>query len=196
MVSKDGDARARLQQAALELFQERGYEQTTAAAIAARANVTERTFFRYFPDKREVLFGGEATLRAALLGALETAPLSLGPLDALFHAFHATESLLVGNRPFAKPRQAIISSTPTLREREVAKHAALTDILVDALQRRGVSDLQAVLAAHAGMAAFVLSTLGWLDNPEPGLRVRLEKARQELASLLDHPELPTGQLET
>ena len=95
--------RLRLQQAALELFTKHGFDRTTAAGIAARAGVTERTFFRYFPDKRETLFGGEAVLRPALTDALAAAPAGLSPLDALFHAFCAVLPLLEGNRDFAVP---------------------------------------------------------------------------------------------
>jgi len=50
------NARGRLEQAAYELFLDRGYEQTTVADIARRAGLTERTFFRHYADKREVLF--------------------------------------------------------------------------------------------------------------------------------------------
>ncbi len=69
-MNDEADARTRLQRAALELFREHGYDRTTAAGIAARAGVTERTFFRYFPDKREVLFDGEAVLRTALTASV------------------------------------------------------------------------------------------------------------------------------
>ena len=192
MARSEGDARSRLQQAALELFHENGYEQTTAAAIAARAGVTERTFFRHFPDKREVLFDGEAILRSALLGAIAAAPAALGPVDTLFYAFHSVETLLVDNRPFSKPRHAIISATPALREREIAKLAALTDALTAGLRTRGVGDLQAVLATHAGMAAFVHSTLAWLENPVPGLGARLDAARQAMTALLGGEAAPSA----
>ena len=176
--------RARLQRAALELFRERGYDRTTAAEIAARAGVTERTFFRYFPDKREVLFDGAATLRAALTAAVADAPAGLEPLDTLFRAFRSVLPALEANRPFSEPRQAVIAATPALQERELAKTAALADALADALKARGVADLRAVLAARAGMAAFVQATVAWLDDPEPGLGGRLDLARRELNALV------------
>ena len=116
----------RLQQAALELFRERGFDQTTAAEIAARAGVTERTFFRHFPDKREILFNGEASLRTALTNAVADAPADLEPLQALLFAFHAVEAMLEENRPFSEPRHQVIAAVPALRERELAKVAALT----------------------------------------------------------------------
>ena len=185
MVAKnEDDVRVRLQRTALELFRERGYDQTTAAEIAARAGVTERTFFRHFPDKREVLFDGEARLRAALTAVIADAPEGLGPLDTLFRAFRSVQPLLEGNRPFSKPRHEVISSTPALHERELAKTAALADALAAALQARGVADLRAVLAARIGMAAFAHATVCWLDDPEPGLGERLDLAYRALKALL------------
>ena len=184
-MARDEDGmRVRLQRAALELFRERGYDRTTAAEIAARAGVTERTFFRHFPDKREVLFDGEAILRAALTATIADAPDGLGPIDTLFRAFRSVLPLLEDNRPYSKPRHEIISSTPALHERELAKMAALADALAAALKARGVADLKAVLAAQTGMAAFVHATISWLDDPEPGLSTRLDLACHELKELL------------
>ena len=184
-VARDEDGlRVRLQRAALELFHERGYDRTTAAEIATRAGVTERTFFRHFPDKREVLFDGEAILRAALTAAIANAPAGLGALGTLFRAFRSVLSLLEDNRPYSKPRHEVISSTPALHERELAKMAALADALAAALKARGVADLKAVLAAQTGMAAFAHATISWLDDPEPGLARRLDLACDELRALL------------
>ena len=134
------DARRRLQQAALELFLERGYEQTTASEIAARAGVTERTFFRHFPDKREVLFDGQLTLKAALTGAIAEAPETLQPLEILLWVFRSLEQPLEDNRSFVVPRQQVIAGTPALQERELAKTAALTEDMALALRQRGVGE--------------------------------------------------------
>lgn len=184
MARGEDDVRVRLQGAALELFRERGYDRTTTAEIAARVGVTERTFFRHFPDKREVLFDGEAKLRAALTASIADAPSQLGPLDTLFHAFRSLQLLLEDNRPFSKPRHEVISATPALHERELAKMATLADALAAALKARGVADLQAVLAARTGMAAFVHATISWLDDPEPGLGERLDLAYRALGDML------------
>ena len=184
MAKKEDGVRPRLQGAALALFRERGYDRTTAAEIAARAGVTERTFFRHFPDKREVLFDGEATVRAALTASIADAPAGLGPLDTLFRAFRSFQPTLEDNWSYSKPRHEVIAATPALQEREVAKTAALADALAAALKARGVADLRAVLAARAGMAAFVHATLSWLDDPEVGLGERIDLAFRELKALL------------
>ena len=180
----EDEVRVRLQRTALALFRERGYDRTTAAEIAARAGVTERTFFRHFPDKREVLFDGEARLRAALTRSIADAPDGLGPLDALFRSFRSVQPMLEDNRPFSKPRHEVISDTPALQERELAKMAALADALAAALRARGIADLQAVLAARTGMAAFAHATIAWLDDPTPGLGERLDLAHGALTALL------------
>jgi len=128
VTKKEDDVRTRLQGAALELFRERGYDRTTAAEIAARAGVTERTFFRYFPDKREVLFDGEAMVQAALTASIADAPAGLGPLDTLFRAFRSFQPVLEDNWSYSKPRHEVISATPALHERELAKIAALVPL--------------------------------------------------------------------
>ena len=184
MAQPGPEARVRLQQAAAELFREHGYDRTTAAEIAARAGVTERTFFRHFPDKREVLFDGQAVLVDALTASIAAAPEALGALDTLFQAFRSVTQLLEDNRPFSKPRQEVISATPVLHERELSKLEALSDALVLGLKARGIPDLQATLAARAGIAAFADATRSWLEEETPGLAERLDLAERALKSLL------------
>ena len=167
----------------MALFRERGYDRTTAAEIAARAGVTERTFFRYFPDKREVLFDGETILRDALTASIAEAPSALEPLDTLFRAFRSLRPLLEENWSYSKPRQEILSATPALRERELTKIAALADSLAEALGVRGVPDLRATLAARIGMAAFAQAIVLWLDDSSVGLDARFDLAFDEVRKL-------------
>jgi AcrR family transcriptional regulator len=173
----------RLRAAALKLFQQRGYEATTAADIAAEAGVTERTFFRYFPDKREVMFDGEQRVRETLLAAIEECPGGLGPLDILFRAFHAFEADLKRRRQYAALRQTLIAATPALQERELAKIAALAEALATALQAKGVAPLEAWFAAQAGMAAFTHATIAWLEGEGVNYAAVLDKARHAISSM-------------
>ncbi len=168
-------ARRRLQQATLELFRERGYDATTTAEIAARAGVTERTFFRHFPDKREALFDGEEAFRDALTDAVARAPKGLVPMDALLCAFRSVEPMLERNRAFTEPRREIVARTPALQERVLTKTANLIGALSAALGRRGVDDGLAYLAAQIGMAAFGYAAKAWFDDPRPGLDVHLRR---------------------
>lgn len=167
----------------MELFRERGFDQTTSAEIASRAGVTERTFFRHFPDKREILFDGEAALRAALIDGVASASLGLPPLEILFHAFSSVERMLEDNRPFSEPRAEVIAAVPALRERELAKVAALNDALASALRQRGVEHRQATLAARVGMAAMSEAAYAWLGNPSRRLHDHLADAFNDLMAL-------------
>ncbi|MGW5265614.1 TetR family transcriptional regulator [Microbispora sp. NPDC004025] len=183
MPRSGAEARRRLQQAALELYRDRGFDQTTTAEIAARAGVNERTFFRHFPDKREVLFDGESDLRAALTRAVAEAPEGLGPLETLLRAFRKVEHILEGNRPFAEPRLQVIAVTPALRERDLAKTASLTEAVAEALRQRGVGDRLAGLAARTGWAAFHQAVQAWIDDPSQSLDAHLLEAFDDLRAL-------------
>ena len=177
------EARRRLQQATLELFQQQGYDATTTAEIAARAGVTERTFFRHFADKREALFDGEEEFRDILAEAVVAAPQDMSPMEALFHAFRSVEPLLQRNRPFTAPRQKVIAETPALQERVLTKTANLTVGLSNALDQRGVEEGAAAFAAQIGMAMLARATSAWLADPAMDLSAYLAKSRAELRRL-------------
>lgn len=177
------DVRRRLRDAALALYRERGYDRTTTAEIAARVGVTERTFFRYFPDKREVLFEGEAAFHKALSTAIAEAPGALGPMEALLWAFRSIQQMFVDNRPFTEPAQEVIVGTPALQERQLAKTATTIAAAAAALQRRGVEANLAALAAGTGMAVFGHAARAWVDDPSLSLGIHLERAFQALHEL-------------
>ncbi|WP_052172845.1 TetR/AcrR family transcriptional regulator [Nocardia sp. BMG111209] len=158
----------RLQQAALELFASRGYEQTTATEIAQSVGLTERTFFRHFADKREVLFHGQELLQGAFLTGMDSAPAGAGALDVVIVAMHsaATEFFPAERRPHSRARQTIIDRNPALRERERHKLATLGATVAAALRDRGIGELPAVLAAESGIMVFRLAFGLWIREGE------------------------------
>jgi len=158
------DARGRLEQAALALYGERGFEQTTVAEIAARAGLTERTFFRHFADKREVLFAGAGTLQDLLVSTLASTPDSAAPIDAVAAALEAAGALLQERRDYARQRQAVIAANVDLQERELIKLASLASALAGTLRQRGVRDPAASLAAEAGIAVFRIAFELWVSE--------------------------------
>ncbi|GAA4671592.1 TetR/AcrR family transcriptional regulator [Streptomyces youssoufiensis] len=160
------DAGGRLARAALELYAERGYEQATVAEIAQRAGVTERTFFRHYADKREVLFGASDEMYEVLASAVGAAPPAATPLRALTAGLVALAGIFAEQHEHARQRQAVIAANASLRERELTKLAAMATALADALRRRGVADPAATLAAEAGIAAFRVGFDLWLAGPE------------------------------
>jgi AcrR family transcriptional regulator len=158
------NARGRLEQAALELYVERGYEQTTVAEIAERAGLTERTFFRHFADKREVLFAGAGALQELLVTAVAGAPDAVAPLEAVAVALEAAGALLQERREYSRRRQSVIDANPALQERELIKLAALASALAGALRRRGVTGPAASLTAEAGIAVFKVAFERWIGE--------------------------------
>ena len=148
----------------MELYSERGYEHTTVEAIAKRAGLTERTFFRHFADKREVLFGGGSALEKHLVSAVDAAPASLPAIDAVGAAVEAIAVDLEGRRTFAQRRQRIIIANAELQERERIKLASLASALADALRRRGIADTVANLAAEMGIAVFRIGFERWIEE--------------------------------
>ena len=160
------DAEGRFRAAAMELFAERGYEQTTVADIAERAGLTRRTFFRYFADKREVLFNGSARLQEMMVDALQAAPAQASAIEAIAAALDATAGYFGANREFARQRSAVIAAHPDLHERELIKLAKLSAALAEALRGRGIPEPDASLAAEAGIAVFRVAFGIWVGKSE------------------------------
>jgi AcrR family transcriptional regulator len=180
--------RKSLQWAALELFRDRGYDETTAAEIAAEAGVTERTFFRHFTDKRDVLFDGEAAFSDALTRAIRNAPKALGPWETLLFAFDSVKQMFIENRPFTEPRQHVIAAIPALQERAMAKTRSLVTKLAAALCERGIAEPDANLVAWMGMAASSYGVAAWFKDSSTALGEHMAKAF-ETASHLSQPDL-------
>jgi AcrR family transcriptional regulator len=179
------EARNRLEAAALELYGQRGYDQTTAAEIAARAGVTERTYFRHFADKREVLFNVEARQQEALARALADASDTVPPLTAVLQAFRSMAPMLEENRPLAEARHRVIAATPALRERELAKAAALSVVVADALRARGLPDWRATLLAQVTTAALGHAIHTWVADPSSDIDALMVQAFADLRELSD-----------
>jgi AcrR family transcriptional regulator len=149
----------------MQLYLERGFEQTTVAEIAQLAGLTARTFFRYFTDKREVLFAGSASLEEHLVLALEAAPGSASPMQAVSAALDAAATTLGQHREYSRQRQSVINAATELRERELIKLASLAAALGNGLRRRGVPDPDASLAAEAGIVVLRVAFERWVSDP-------------------------------
>jgi AcrR family transcriptional regulator len=175
------NARGRLEQAAMQLYVERGFEQTTVADIAEQAGLTERTFFRYFTDKREVLFWGAAALQDLLVTTVAAAPESVSPLEAIAGALEAAGDLLQERREGALQRQSVINANSELQERELIKLSFLASALAEALRQRGAIDPAASLTAEAGIVVFKVAFERWIKGTgERGLPELIRDSLNEL----------------
>jgi len=161
------DSRGRLQEAALALYSERGFDQTTAAQIAERAGLTERTFFRHFADKREVLFGGSAILKERIVSAVAGAPSADGALGAVSLGLDAAAAMLgESRRDLARQRLSVLMANPELRERELSKLSDYASTIAATLRQRGVKEPQATLAAESGMTVLRVAVQQWADGDD------------------------------
>jgi AcrR family transcriptional regulator len=178
------NARGRLEQAALALYGERGFENVTVAEIAGRAGLTERTFFRHYADKREVLFGGSSMLQEFLVRAVAEAPEASAPIEVVVAALEGVGALFEERRDLSRQRQAIIDANPELQERELIKLATLATALADALRERGVSEPAASLTGQAGIAVFRVAFERWVyDTGQRDLSELVRESFEELRAL-------------
>ena len=170
--------------AALTLFAEQGYQATTVSEIAERAGLTQRTFFRYFSDKREVLFSGSGELVRLWVEAVAAAPPEATPLAAVTAGLDPVAEVFLGRHDFARSRAAVIEANPELRERELIKLQNLAGAIGAALVERGVSVGPAVLAAQAGVTVFHVAFADWVRQEDPtAFRRLLDESLAELRSV-------------
>ncbi|NNN02352.1 MAG: TetR family transcriptional regulator [Acidimicrobiaceae bacterium] len=182
------NARGRLTQAALELYVERGFEQTTVAEIAKLAGLTQRTFFRYFSDKREVLFWGSAQLQELLVRTVLNAEESAAPIIAVASAIEAGAELLQERRQGALLRHRVISANRELQERELIKLALLGEAITDALRQRGVPEIAARLSAETGITVFKIAFERWIVESKP------REMKAIVDELLNELKVVTGEI--
>jgi AcrR family transcriptional regulator len=184
------DAAGRLRRAALELFAERGFSETTVAEIADRAGLSERTFFRHFADKREVLFSGAPDLERAVVLAVEGAPSALSPLGAATAGVEAACGAIGASvgREFARARQRLVNAHDELRERELVKLSSMASAVADALGRRGVDPTSAQLTGEVAVAAFRVAFARWVDDDSSaGLLDELHASLARVARIVAAP---------
>ncbi|KJS58630.1 TetR/AcrR family transcriptional regulator [Streptomyces rubellomurinus] len=184
-------ARERLVVAAVDLFTEQGYDATTVAQIAERAGVTKSTFFRHFPDKRELLVAGQETLSRLLAEGIADAPGDASPLEAVAAGLErASAAMGPGSRELAPRLKAAVAASAELQERDALKTVSLAAAMTTALVARGVPDPTAALAGELGVLAFKRGYARWAEDDrgaEDGLAgyalAALDELRAASASL-------------
>lgn len=175
--------------AAVDLFAEQGYDATTVVQIAERAGVTRSTFFRHFPDKRELLVAGQETMSRLLAEGVAAAPPEATPLEAVTAGLlRASTAFGEMSREIAPRLSAIIAANVELEEREALKSAGLAAALTDSLRERGVDESTAALAAELGVLAFKRGFAEWSagdrrDDIGPRIIAALHALRAAAAAL-------------
>jgi AcrR family transcriptional regulator len=181
MARWEPNARGRLEEAALDLFAERGFDQTTVEDIASRAGLTKRTFFRYFADKREVLFGGGNQFQALFVDGLAAARETATPIEAVTTSLEAVAPFVHDRHEHARRRHAVITANEELLERELVKLASVAAALAAALRERGVDEPAASVTAETAIAVFRTAFERWVAGD--GDRELTELVRESLDAL-------------
>lgn len=182
----DPHARQRLEVAALDLYATRGYDHTTVGDIAKSAGVTSRTYFRYFPDKREVLFGGADRLRERIADSLNDADADMAPLSATLQAMKSCSDLFrLRDRASLRNRESVIDSSAELQEREAHKLASLGSVVAGLLAERGTKPDSARLVADIAMVVFVRASRLWMDDPRTPFATLIDRAAEDVQTALD-----------
>ncbi len=177
MVRWEPGARDRLRGVALELYASKGFEETTVAEIAHGAGLTERTFFRYFADKREVIFAATELLEQEFVNGVVAAPADAPPLDIVIAAVTGAAGYFADERrESSRLRQSVIAANPELHERELRKMSSLASGLVGALHARGIREPAATLSAESGVTVFRLAFEQWIADGETRTLVEIEVA--------------------
>lgn len=195
MARWEPNARERLQEAAMGLFEEHGYDGTTVGDIAARAGLTERTFFRHFVDKREVLFAQSDELEKGIVDVIARAPPDATPLEAVAAALEAAGAELQSRSDLhvLRARHALVMKHAEIRERELIKLASLATAVAKALHARGVAEPAASLAAETGIAVFKVGFQRWIGQKKPqALATHLRATMAALGALAAEGLVPAG----
>ncbi|HEY0189407.1 MAG TPA: helix-turn-helix domain-containing protein [Cellulomonas sp.] len=159
----DPDARERLVAAAVQLFAEHGYDNVTVAQIAERAGLARSSFFRHFPDKKDVLSAGQQTMTRLLVEGIAAAPADATPLAAVGEGLRRASTMMnPRSRELGPVLRDLIASSVELQERNTLKQAGLTAAMADALRERGAPDGVATLSAELGGLAFRAAYAAWV----------------------------------
>ncbi|QBI52208.1 TetR/AcrR family transcriptional regulator [Streptomonospora litoralis] len=183
-------ARERLEQAALDLFLEQGFAETTVPQITARAGLTTRTFFRHFADKREVLFAGDELVPEQVARFMAEAPPSLGPMELITEGLAPTAAEMFEGRSldYLLRRRSAIDAEPALHERELRKFSLLSESLEQGFRDRGVDGLTARLAAEIAVTTFRIAVHRWLEqHGDPDLPATVNQTLSAMRHLTSTP---------
>ncbi|MEU4362264.1 helix-turn-helix domain-containing protein [Promicromonospora sp. NPDC023987] len=187
MARWDPGAQERLTEAALDLYLERGYDNVTVADIAERAGLTRRSYFRYFADKREVLFPSAERLPEIVREAVLAADPAAAPLAAVLDALHQVGAQVAEHVDHANAarRRAVIDTSAELQERERSKSAAVAAAIDEALRQRGTGPGTAALVAQVGSVVLGLAFRRWVKSDAAGFSAGLYAVVDDLRASLD-----------
>jgi AcrR family transcriptional regulator len=168
---------------ALELFEERGFERTTIDQIAAAADISRRTFFRYFADKEELFFAEDERLLQVIEDTLDGAPDGEPVLELARRATRALAAFSVADPERRLARERLIAATPALQARRMAKTLRWERAIAARLVARGSTEAEALLVPKVALACFQAAYERWVRQPGRDLPGLVDESFAALAAL-------------
>lgn len=190
---KKARTRASLREHALRLFREQGYAGTTVEQIAAAAEVSPSTFFRYFPTKEDVVLQDDMDVR--MLEALDRQPPELSPVAAIRAAFkEALAAFGPQDMETFRVSTELTLTVPEVRARAMDEFARTIDVMAEAIARRAgrsVGDTNVRVLAGAVLGVIMSMTMPWSDvaSERGDIRDMLARIDEGLALLEAGPPL-------
>jgi AcrR family transcriptional regulator len=181
---KKQQTRETIARAALRLFAERGYDETTLAEIAEAADVSPRTIFGYYESKEDILFCEEPGYMETLKRKLDERPSGTTTIDAIRDFLSSIEP----PDEAAKLRKQIVSANPTLQMRMRARHAQLEPLLAESVAKdlgAGPDDVRPLLVAASMNAAFLTVSDRLFEADAGGETISHEQAMRVLDQVLE-----------
>ncbi len=172
-------SRGELELVALELFAERGFEQTTVDDLAEAAGIGRRTFFRYFSSKNDVVYGDFDAALDDLRQRLAATPLDVPLVDGIREAVLAFNALPPGAEPQHRVRMSLVLHTPALQAHSTLRYAGWRNVIAEHAAERlslDAQDFTPQLLAHQALASAVAAYEQWLDRPDSELSALIDTA--------------------
>ena len=176
---------ARVEQAALNLFTERGFDNVTSDEVADAAGISRRTFFRYFAKKADAVWGDFAGHVQHLSELIEAGGPDRAVLSTICSAYVAANAYPAEQQALLRERMQLILTEPALQAHSQVRYAAVDRVVADHVARRtGTSpaDLLPRLVATSTRAAAMTAFEVWLTGPGTSLAEALHAAFDELAA--------------
>jgi TetR/AcrR family transcriptional regulator, regulator of mycofactocin system len=174
-----GTSRRAVSRTALEMFAERGFEETTVDDIAEALGVSRRTLFRYFASKNDMVWGDFDRVLERLRRCLD----ATGPDEPLHEALRraAVESNRYEDeqRPELRIRMRLITGVPALQAHSALRYAEWRDVIAEWVAKRlgcEPGDLIPQTVAHAALGTSMAAFLVWVDDPSSDLLANLDQA--------------------
>jgi AcrR family transcriptional regulator len=169
--------------AAIDLFSQKGFNETTVEDIVEAAGTSRRTFFRYFESKRDLIAQPVATYGASIAQAIESCPASCSVQGLFRHVVLEVARTTVADARMRRV-MAVAAKYPEAREAQLSRIAEVQDRLADAFAPRVAREITAHVLAALTLSALSLTYRVWFTKGKKDIDAAAEQVFQELSQAI------------